>query len=146
MTTNDWHHQQSVSFESQRSEIYRELERDLQTHPCLRSFKHKTLFISLPCLRWELFYDSDSFNPWTHTQSHHDPIVVSELGVWWSALSSFRYVRAFRKDFTFSEKPLIFLVRWCLQDFMDGGPAGSLWRHQHIRHVWIVPRVRYQAN
>ena len=43
MTTNDWHHQQSVSFESQRSKIYREFKQDFQTLTLFKPLKHAYL-------------------------------------------------------------------------------------------------------
>ena len=69
MTTNDGHHPQSVSFESQRSKIYSELKRDLQTLTLFQVVLDKKYFISLPCLRKDLFM-TYSFKPRTYTQSH----------------------------------------------------------------------------
>ena len=57
-----------------------------------------------------LFLDS-RIDPRTHKRSH-TPNVVQGRGVWWTPLLlAFRYVRIFRKDFTFSRKPVMCSTR-----------------------------------
>ena len=99
------------------------VRRDLQTLILFKVVEDKTLFISLRCLRWDLFYYFDTFKPRTYTQSY--PYRSTSEG--WGGGHCIK-VQCWRGDgapfeflircsiskgfYTFSGKLLIFSTRW----------------------------------
>ena len=58
------------------------------------------------------FLHPKAFNPRTYTQIHTSTVVQGGEGVDGTPPRCFWYAAVFWNDFTFSEKPLIFLTRW----------------------------------